>query len=119
MGLIGTGRHPCSVRASATSHGWFRLAPVHYMENCFRRTTILALCHTHGLTYQIRNEYDHFAKFLPDVKVGNLCGETAAQKDVEFLSNKETHIDIIVCTASRIIVRMAGRINALVRDGHL
>ncbi|CAN9161776.1 unnamed protein product [Alternaria alternata] len=53
--------------------------------------TILVMCHTRELAYQIRNEYNRFAKFLPDVK--------------------DTHPHIIVGTP--------GRINALVRDRHL
>ncbi|KAJ4369187.1 Suppressor of the cold-sensitive snRNP biogenesis mutant brr1-1 [Neocucurbitaria cava] len=73
--------------------------------------TILVMCHTRELAYQIRNEYNRFAKFLPDVKVGVFYGGTPVQKDVELLSNKETHPHIIVGTP--------GRINALVRDKHL
>jgi ATP-dependent RNA helicase UAP56/SUB2 len=73
--------------------------------------TILVMCHTRELAYQIRNEYNRFAKFLPDVKVGVFYGGTPVQKDVELLSNKDTHPHIIVGTP--------GRINALVRDKHL
>ena len=32
--------------------------------------SILVMCHTRELAYQIRNEYNRFAKFLPDVRVG-------------------------------------------------
>ncbi|KAH8627523.1 ATP-dependent RNA helicase [Alternaria alternata] len=73
--------------------------------------TILVMCHTRELAYQIRNEYNRFAKFLPDVKVGVFYGGTPVQKDIELLSNKDTHPHIIVGTP--------GRINALVRDRHL
>lgn len=73
--------------------------------------TILVMCHTRELAYQIRNEYNRFAKFLPEVKVGVFYGGTPVQKDIELLSNKETHPHIIVGTP--------GRINALVRDRHL
>ncbi|KAF1832127.1 P-loop containing nucleoside triphosphate hydrolase protein [Decorospora gaudefroyi] len=70
--------------------------------------TILVMCHTRELAYQIRNEYNRFAKFLPEVKVGVFYGGTPVQKDIELLSNKDTHPHIIVGTP--------GRINALVRD---
>ncbi|KZM18678.1 RNA helicase [Ascochyta rabiei] len=73
--------------------------------------TILVMCHTRELAYQIRNEYNRFAKFLPDVKVGVFYGGTPVQNDIELLSNKDTHPHIIVGTP--------GRINALVRDRHL
>lgn len=73
--------------------------------------SILVMCHTRELAYQIRNEYNRFAKFLPDVRVGVFYGGTPVQKDIELLSNKETHPHIIVGTP--------GRINALVRDKYL
>ncbi len=73
--------------------------------------TILVMCHTRELAYQIRNEYNRFAKFLPDVKVGVFYGGTPVQKDIELLGNKDTHPHIIVGTP--------GRINALVRDRYL
>ncbi|KAA8618473.1 SrmB Superfamily II DNA and RNA helicase [Pyrenophora tritici-repentis] len=73
--------------------------------------TILVMCHTRELAYQIRNEYNRFAKFLPEVRVGVFYGGTPVQKDIELLSNKDSHPHIIVGTP--------GRINALVRDRHL
>lgn len=73
--------------------------------------TILVMCHTRELAFQIKNEYNRFAKFLPDVKVGVFYGGTPVQKDIELLANKETHPHIIVGTPDRI--------NALVRDKKL
>lgn len=73
--------------------------------------TVLVMCHTRELAYQIKNEYARFAKFLPDLKVSVFYGGTPVQKDIEILSNKDTHPHIIVGTP--------GRINALVRDKKL
>jgi len=73
--------------------------------------TILVMCHTRELAYQIRNEYNRFAKFLPDVRVGVFYGGTPVQTDIDLLTNKETHPHIIVGTP--------GRIHALVRDKYL
>jgi ATP-dependent RNA helicase UAP56/SUB2 len=64
--------------------------------------TILVMCHTRELAYQIRNEYNRFAKFLPDVKVGVFYGGTPVQKDIELLGNKDTHPHIIVSTRSSV-----------------
>lgn len=66
------------------------------------------MCHTRELAYQIKNEYDRFSKYLPDVKTAVFFGGTPIQKDMEMLKNKETHPHIIVATP--------GRLNALVRD---
>ncbi|KAK7179251.1 Suppressor of the cold-sensitive snRNP biogenesis mutant brr1-1 [Paraphaeosphaeria sporulosa] len=70
--------------------------------------TVLVMCHTRELAYQIKNEYNRFAKFLPDIKVGVFYGGTPIQEDIRILKDKETHPHIIVGTP--------GRINALVRD---
>ncbi|KAG9206297.1 Suppressor of the cold-sensitive snRNP biogenesis mutant brr1-1 [Epicoccum nigrum] len=67
--------------------------------------------HTRELAYQIRNEYNRFAKFLPDVRVDVFYDGTPVQTDIELLTNKETH--------PHIIVGAPGRVDALVRDRHL
>lgn len=73
--------------------------------------TVLVMCHTRELAYQIKNEYARFAKFLPDLKVSVFYGGTPVQKDIDLLANKDTHPHIIVGTP--------GRIHALVRDKKL
>lgn len=69
------------------------------------------MCHTRELAFQIRNEYNRFSKYMPDIKTGVFYGGTPIQKDAEILKNKETHPHIIVGTP--------GRLNALVRDKFL
>ena len=81
------------------------------MDNLTDETTVLVMCHTRELAYQIRNEYNRFAKYLIGVKIGVFYGGTPIQKDIELLSNPETHPHIIVATP--------GRLNALVREKKL
>ena len=69
------------------------------------------MCHTRELAYQIKNEYARFSKYMPEVKTAVFYGGTPMQKDLEILSNKETHPHIIVATP--------GRLNALVREKKL
>ncbi|RBQ96534.1 hypothetical protein VDGD_20222 [Verticillium dahliae] len=66
------------------------------------------MCHTRELAFQIRNEYNRFSKYMPDIKTGVFYGGTPIQKDVETIKNKDTCPHIIVGTP--------GRLNALVRD---
>ena len=73
--------------------------------------SVLVMCHTRELAYQIKNEYTRFSKYLPDIKTAVFYGGTPMQKDIELLSNKDTHPNIIVATP--------GRLNALVRDKKL
>jgi ATP-dependent RNA helicase UAP56/SUB2 len=87
------------------------LATLQQIEPVNGECSVLVMCHTRELAFQIKNEYNRFAKFLPDVRVGVFYGGTPVQKDIELLSNKDTHPHIIVGTP--------GRIHALVRDKKL
>jgi ATP-dependent RNA helicase UAP56/SUB2 len=69
------------------------------------------MCHTRELAYQIKNEYNRFSKYLPQVKTSVFYGGTPVAKDVEILKDKDTHPHIVVSTP--------GRLNMLVRDKHL
>lgn len=69
------------------------------------------MCHTRELAFQIRNEYNRFSKYMPDIKTNVFYGGTPIQKDAEILKNKDTHPHVIVGTP--------GRLNALVRDKYL
>jgi ATP-dependent RNA helicase UAP56/SUB2 len=103
----------CQAKSGLGKTAVFVLATLQQMDEKPENgvATILVMCHTRELAYQIKNEYARFAKFLPDVKVGVFYGGTPVQKDIELLSNKDTHPHIIVGTP--------GRINALVRDKKL
>lgn len=66
------------------------------------------MCHTRELAFQIRNEYNRFSKYLPDIRTAVFYGGVPMAKDVEIIKNKDTCPHIIVGTP--------GRLNALVRD---
>lgn len=66
------------------------------------------MCHTRELAYQIRDEYNRFSKYMPDIKTGVFYGGTPIKTDIETLKNKDTCPHIIVGTP--------GRLKALVRD---
>lgn len=87
------------------------LATLQQIEPINGETSVLVLCHTRELAFQIKNEYARFSKYLPDVKTAVFYGGTPIQNDITLLQNKETHPHIIVGTP--------GRLNALVRDKHL
>jgi len=89
----------------------FVLATLQQIEPIDGEASVLVMCHTRELAYQIKNEYARFSKYMPDVKTAVFYGGTPLQKDIEILSSKETHPHIIVATP--------GRLNALVRDKKL
>lgn len=101
----------CQAKSGLGKTAVFVLTTLHQLEPVPGECQILVMCHTRELAYQIKNEYARFSKYLPDVKTAVFYGGTPIQKDVEILSNKETHPNIVVATP--------GRLNALVRDKKL
>jgi ATP-dependent RNA helicase UAP56/SUB2 len=89
----------------------FVLASLQQIEPVAGETSVLVMCHTRELAYQIKNEYNRFTKYLPNIKTSVFYGGIPIQQDIEILNNKETHPHIIVATP--------GRLNALVRDKKL
>lgn len=73
--------------------------------------SVIILCHTRELAYQIKNEYARFSKYMPDVRTGVFYGGTSVKVDQELLKNK--------ATCPHIVVGTPGRLNALVRDKSL
>ena len=101
----------CQAKSGLGKTAVFVLTTLQQIEPVPGECATLVMCHTRELAYQIKNEYARFSKYLPDIKTGVFYGGTPMQKDVETLSNKDTHPHIIVATP--------GRLNALVRDKKL
>ncbi|APA11774.1 hypothetical protein EAF04_004134 [Stromatinia cepivora] len=101
----------CQAKSGLGKTAVFVLTTLQQVEVVAGETSVLVMCHTRELAYQIRNEYQRFCHFMPDVKIGVFYGGVPISKDVEVLKNPETHPHIIVGTP--------GRLNALVRDKYL
>lgn len=101
----------CQAKSGLGKTAVFVLTTLHQLEAVPGECSILVMCHTRELAYQIKNEYARFSKYLPDVKTAVFYGGTPIQKDIELLSNKDSFPNIIVGTP--------GRLNALVRDKKL
>lgn len=101
----------CQAKSGLGKTAVFVLTTLQQVEPVPGECSVLVMCHTRELAYQIKNEYARFSKYMPEVKTAVFYGGTPMQKDLEILSNKETHPHIIVATP--------GRLNALVRDKKL
>ena len=69
----------------------------------------MVICHTRELAYQIKYEFDRFAKFLADVKTVVVYGGTPLSKDREMLSDSCPHI----------LIGTPGRVLGLIRSKDL
>ena len=101
----------CQAKSGLGKTAVFVLTTLQHIEPVPGECSILVMCHTRELAYQIKNEYARFSKYLPDVKTAVFYGGTPMQKDIEILSSKDTYPNIVVGTP--------GRLNALVRDKKL
>merc|ERR1712032_1700860 len=84
----------------------FVLATLQQIEPVDGQVSVLVMCHTRELAFQISKEYERFSKFLPAVKVGVFFGGLAIAKDEQVLKNNCPHI----------VVGTPGRILALIRS---
>jgi ATP-dependent RNA helicase UAP56/SUB2 len=62
---------------------------------------VLVICHTRELAYQIKFEFDRFAKYFTDLKCGVVYGGVPVIKDKEML--KETQPQILIGTPGRVL----------------
>lgn len=101
----------CQAKSGLGKTAVFVLATLQQIEPVNGECSVLVMCHTRELAFQIKNEYNRFSKYLPDIRTSVFYGGTPMQKDVETLANKDTHPHIIVATP--------GRLNALMREKKL
>lgn len=87
----------------------FVLATLQQIEPVAGEVSVLVLCHTRELAFQIRNEYNRFSKYMPSVKTHVFYGGVSIKKDQEILKSD----------CPNIVVGTPGRILALIRDKHL
>lgn len=101
----------CQAKSGLGKTAVFVLTTLQQVDPVAGEVSVLVMCHTRELAYQIKNEYARFSKYMPSVRTAVFYGGTPMQKDIEVLKNKDTHPHIIVATP--------GRLNALVRDKYL
>lgn len=101
----------CQAKSGLGKTAVFVLTTLQQVEPVAGETSVLIMCHTRELAYQIKNEYARFSKYMPEVKTAVFYGGVPLTNDAAMLKNKDTHPHIIVATP--------GRLNALVRDKYL
>jgi len=87
----------------------FVLATLQQLEPTEGQVSVLVMCHTRELAFQISKEYERFSKYMPAVKVGVFFGGMPITKDEAVLRTSTPHI----------VVGTPGRILALVKNKKL
>lgn len=81
----------------------FVLATLHQVDPVPGEVSVLVLCHTRELAFQIKNEYTRFSKYLPNVRIEVFYGGQPISKHEEILKTSEKSPHIVVGTPGRIL----------------
>jgi ATP-dependent RNA helicase UAP56/SUB2 len=101
----------CQAKSGHGKTAVFVLATLQQVEPVNGEVSVIVLCHTRELAFQIKNEYARFSKYMPEIRIGVFYGGTPVQKDIDLLRDKAACPHIVVATP--------GRLNALARDKFL
>lgn len=101
----------CQAKSGMGKTAVFVLAVLQQLEPVDGEVSTLILCHTRELAFQIKNEFNRFTKYMPDVRTSVFYGGTPVKADQEILADKTKCPHIVVGTP--------GRMNGLTRDKSL
>jgi len=99
----------CQAKSGMGKTAVFVLATLQQLEPTEGNVSVLVMCHTRELAFQISKEYERFSKYMPTVKVGVFFGGLPIEKDAQVLKSNCPHI----------VVGTPGRILALVKQKKL
>lgn len=101
----------CQAKSGMGKTAVFVIVTLQQIEPLDGAISVIVLCNTRELAFQIKNEYVRFSKYLPEIHTEVFYGGVPMSKDVEILSDRTRCPHILVGTP--------GRVLALIRDKHL
>ncbi|KAL1432838.1 hypothetical protein MTO96_013038 [Rhipicephalus appendiculatus] len=99
----------CQAKSGMGKTAVFVLATLQQLDPVEGQVSVLVMCHTRELAFQISKEYERFSKYLPAVRVGVFFGGMNISNDEKTLVGNCPHI----------VVGTPGRVLALVRTRKL
>mmetsp|Transcript_10809 Transcript_10809/g.27370 ORF Transcript_10809/g.27370 Transcript_10809/m.27370 type:complete len:426 (-) Transcript_10809:295-1572(-) len=99
----------CQAKSGMGKTAVFTLATLQQANVEESKVSVLVICHTRELAFQIAHEYERFSKYLPAVKTAVFYGGVSVKQNKEILKNDCPHI----------VVGTPGRILGLARDKDL
>jgi len=96
----------CQAKSGMGKTAVFVLATLHQLQPTDGEVSVLVICHTRELAFQISKEYSRFCKYLPDVKTGVFYGGVNIKQNRDTLKNECPHV----------VVGTPGRLLQLIRE---
>ena len=91
----------CQAKSGMGKTAVFTLATLQQVSFEEPKVSVLVICHTRELAFQIAHEYERFSKYLPSVKTAVFYGGVSVKQNKEILKNDCPHI--VVGTPGRIL----------------
>lgn len=91
----------CQAKSGMGKTAVFVLTTLNQLEAKDGEVSVLVLCHTREMAFQIGNEYNRFAKYLPGIKTAVLYGGIPRENHIAMLKSEPPNI--VVGTPGRII----------------
>lgn len=101
----------CQAKSGMGKTAVFVISVLQQLEPVDGEVSVLVLCHTRELAFQITHEFERFTTYLKSVRVAPVFGGVPIKQNIEMLKNKDT--------APHVLVGTAGRVKALVDAGAL
>merc|ERR1712003_8016 len=99
----------CQAKSGMGKTAVFVLASLQQIDASEKAVKVLVICHTRELAYQIKHEFDRFARYFTGVNCGVVYGGVSIAKDKEMLST----------TQPQVLIGTPGRVLGLVREKDL
>ena len=72
----------------------FVLATLQQLEPVEGQVSVLVLCHTRELAFQISKEYERFAKYMGSLRTANFFGGVPIKKDAEAIKKVQLRFQL-------------------------
>jgi len=101
----------CQAKSGMGKTAVFVLASLQQLDSSAadKAVKVMVICHTRELAYQIKHEFDRFAKYFSGVNCGVVYGGVPIQKDKEMLKEK----------SPQVLIGTPGRVLGLLKDKEL
>jgi len=96
----------CQAKSGMGKTAVFVLATLQQLEPVDGQVSVLVMCHTRELAFQIHKEYERFCKYMSNIKIAVFFGGISIKKDQQVFKTNCPHI----------VVGTPGRILALTRE---
>jgi len=99
----------CQAKSGMGKTAVFVLATLQQLEPVDGNVSVIVMCHTRELAFQISKEYERFSKYMDSIKVAVFFGGMPIEKDKKVLKDNTPHI----------VVGTPGRLLGLIRSKSL